>query len=433
MVERYVLQIEVGAGIQSSATRQAMLLTTVNASRRAFLGGVKVRLSSDGPIRLGWAQGQDISTSVRTLGGEVVEEFDPQHPTVVIGHVGTRPPGSVVVYATWQGWSGGIVEEPGQRLAESVEFPLAGVLAGALAVSEAFQHVRGFAPAGRRRAGLSLWQPEQDWWSESSYGPPSYYLPSRLWLIGLGHLGQAFSWVIGLLPYADPSSVEVMLQDYDFVVEANESTGLLSDSTSVGYRKARVVADRLEALGFKTTINERPFDQSTRRRSDEPGVALVGLDDPAPRRFLEGAGFDLVIDAGLGGSAQSYLDMLIHAFPSGIEAARAWPEGRASSSTPVDQPAYQHLQRQLAAESDLHVGEGDIECGVLEVAGRSVGAAFVGCAAAALVFSEALRFLTGGPRLEIVSLSLRSPHMIETAPNNREVPPVNPGFVVAQL
>ena len=27
------------------------------------------------------------------------------------------------------------------------------------------------------------------------------YLPSRLWLIGLGNLGQAFSWLLACLPY----------------------------------------------------------------------------------------------------------------------------------------------------------------------------------------------------------------------------------------
>ena len=28
----------------------------------------------------------------------------------------------------------------------------------------------------------------------------------RLWLIGLGHLGQAYLWALGLLPYLEPAS-----------------------------------------------------------------------------------------------------------------------------------------------------------------------------------------------------------------------------------
>ena len=47
----------------------------------------------------------------------------------------------------------------------------------------------------------------------------------------------------------------------------------------------------------------------------------MGVDDPAPRRLLEGAGFDLIVDAGLGGGPRNYLDILIHSFPSGVEAS----------------------------------------------------------------------------------------------------------------
>ncbi|MCZ7600607.1 MAG: hypothetical protein M5U09_26740 [Gammaproteobacteria bacterium] len=56
--------------------------------------------------------------------------------------------------------------DDGRRLAERQECVPAGVLAGALGVSEAFQHMRGGnAAAGRRPVGLSLWRPERevDW------------------------------------------------------------------------------------------------------------------------------------------------------------------------------------------------------------------------------------------------------------------------------
>ena len=48
IVAGYVLQIDVGIGISESETRQAMLLTAVNAAVRAFLGGVRVRLQENG-------------------------------------------------------------------------------------------------------------------------------------------------------------------------------------------------------------------------------------------------------------------------------------------------------------------------------------------------------------------------------------------------
>ena len=431
IVAGYVLQIDVGVGVCESETRQAMLVTAVNAASRAFLGGVRVHLHENGPMAVGWVGGMDMAKAAETYGGELVESLDCEHPTLVIGNVDGQPLGSVVLYATWEGWSGGVVEETKDRLAESLEFPLAGMLAAALGVSEAFQNLRGHAVAGRRSTGLSLWEPQCNWRSERAYGERCLYLPKRLWLIGLGHLGQAYAWALGLLPYGDRSAVDLVLQDCDSMVKANRSTGMLSNDSSVGQRKTRVVAGRLEALGFKTAITERHFDSATRRSVDEPSVALVGVDDPAPRRLLEGAGFDLIVDAGLGGGTRNYLDMLMHSFPSGVEAATAWAErpGSAASSV-LDQPAYLDIHQQRTRTTELT--DGEIKCGIIEVAGASVGAAFVGCVAATFALSEVLRFLAGGPRFEVLGVSLRSPHKPQVARNTHQGAPVNPGFVPAR-
>ena len=253
-----------------------------------------------------------MATAIETYGGEIVESLDRDHPTLVIGDVMEQPVGSLVLHGTWEGWSGGVVEETKDRLGESVEFPLAGMLAASLGVSEAFQNLRGNVVAGRRSTGLSLWEPRCDWREEPAYGEACRYLPKRLWLIGLGHLGQAYAWALALLPYEDRSAVDLVLQDFDSIMKANGSTGMLSDDSLVGQKKTRVVSGRLEALGFNTNITERYFDSATRRSVNEPSVALVGVDDPAPRRHLEGAGFDLIVDAGLGGGPRNYLDILIH-------------------------------------------------------------------------------------------------------------------------
>ena len=431
IVASYVLQILVGEGVGASWTRQAMLLTAVNAASRAFLGGVRVRLHENEKLEVAWANGTDMATAVEDFGGQIVESLEPAHPTLVIGSVKEKPVGSLVLHATWEGWSGGVVEEMEDRLAETAEFPLAGMLAASLGVSEAFQNLRGNAVAGRRSVGLSLWEPQLDWRKEAASGQPCTYLPKKLWLVGLGHLGQAYAWALGLLPYGDHSTVEILLQDCDSIVEANRSTGMLSDSASVRHRKTRVVSRCLEALGFDTAITERPFDSATRRRPDEPGIALVGVDDPAPRRLLEAAGFDLIVDAGLGGGPQSYLEVLVHSFPSGIEAATAWAERSGTTAGPVvDQPAYLDIRRQLSATTELT--DGEIRCGIIEVAGTAVGAAFVGCFAATLAVSEVLRSLAGGPRFEVVGVSLRSPHRPQVSNNTRVGAPANPGFVLAR-
>ena len=428
----YVLQIDVGAGVRESETRQAMLLTAVNTAVRAFHGGVRVRLLEHGRMGVTWADGMDIVAAVESFGGEVVESLDSDFPTLAIGDVEEQPAGSVVLHTTWEGWSGGVVEEIKDRLAEAVEFPLAGMLAASLGVSEAFQNLRGNVVAGRRSTGLSLWDPLIDWREEAAYGEPCRYLPKRLWLVGLGHLGQAYAWALALLPYEDRSAVEMVLQDFDCMVKANGSTGMLSDDSAIGARKTRVVSSRLEALGFKTTITERHFDSATRRGVDEPRVALVGVDDPAPRRLLEGAGFDLIVDAGLGGGPRNYLDILIHSFPSGVTAASAFLERDVSNrGALVDKPAYQDFLRRAKITSEQT--EEEIRCGMVEVAGRSVGAAFVGCVAATFVVSEVLRSLApGGPRVEVLGVTLRSPHKAQVSINTVECTAFNPGFVEAR-
>ena len=427
----YVLQIDVGVGVSESETRQAMLLTAVNTAVRAFLGGVRVCLREHGRMGVAWADGMDMATAVESYGGEIVESLDRDHPTLVVGDVKVQSVGSFVLHITWEGWSGGVVEETKDRLAESVEFPLAGMLAASLGVSEAFQNLRGNAVAGRRSTGLSLWEPRCNWRDEAAYGERCRYLPKRLWLIGLGHLGQAYAWALGFLPYEDRSAVDLLLQDFDRIVKANGSTGMLSDDSLVGHKKTRVVCGRLEALGFNTTITERHFDSATRRSVDEPKAALVGVDDPAPRRLLEGAGFDLIVDAGLGGGPRNYLDILIHSFPSGIEAANAWVERAVPyTSSFVDQPAYQDFHRRLRRTTELT--DDEIRCGIIEVAGRSVGAAFVGCVAATFVLSEVLRSLVGRPRIEVLGVTLRSPHKPQVSIDTLERTAANPGFVEAR-
>ena len=427
----YVFQIDVGVGVGKSETRQAMLLTAVNTAVRAFLGGVRVRLRENGRVGVSWVEGMDMATAIETYGGEIVESLDRDHPTLVIGDVMEQPVGSLVLYGTWEGWSGGVVEETKDRLGESVEFPLAGMLAASLGVSEAFQNLRGNVVAGRRSTGLSLWEPRCDWREEPAYGEACRYLPKRLWLIGLGHLGQAYAWALALLPYEDRSAVDLVLQDFDSIVKANGSTGMLSDDSLVGQKKTRVVSGRLEALGFNTNITERYFDSATRRSVNEPSVALVGVDDPAPRRHLEGAGFDLIVDAGLGGGPRNYLDILIHSFPSGIEAAEAFlARDTQYASSLVDQPAYQDFHRRVRRTTDLT--DDEIRCGIIEVAGRSIGAAFVGCVAATFVLSEVLRSLAGGPRIEVLGVTLRSPDKPQASTNTLEGIATNPGFVEAR-
>ena len=138
-------------------------------------------------------------------------------PMVVIGPRLGRRDGFAIRTAA-AGWRGGIVPAHADLAPEAGPAnPLAGMLAAALAINEAFLHVNGAKAAGRSAVGLSLWRPfrDVDWLEANPSEATLTYLPSQLWLIGLGHLGQANLWALGLLAFAAPADVMLVLQDVD--------------------------------------------------------------------------------------------------------------------------------------------------------------------------------------------------------------------------
>ena len=97
---------------------------------------------------------------------------------------------------------------------------LSGMLAAGLAVNEAYPlHERrdacGWATGARAFLVASRFA-RADWLQSDQSEPALTYLPSRLWLIGLGHLGQAF--LVGVSACCRIRSlldVALVLQDID--------------------------------------------------------------------------------------------------------------------------------------------------------------------------------------------------------------------------
>ncbi|MGO9743367.1 MAG: hypothetical protein ACLPN5_18000 [Roseiarcus sp.] len=149
----------------------------------------------------------DLETAVVGLGALRTAAPDPDVPTLVIGNVDVSRLEPLAVRATFSQWCGGIVPAASNvRLGETGVFTPAGVLAGALGVSEIFQRVRGGAPmACRRASGLDLWDLRRDWLRGES-APPPERLPAAAWLVGAGNLGQAYLWTLALLPYGDEAA-----------------------------------------------------------------------------------------------------------------------------------------------------------------------------------------------------------------------------------
>jgi hypothetical protein len=274
------------------------------------------------------------------------------------------------------------------------------VAAGALAVSEAFSLLRRDNPyAGRRAVTFSLWSMKADT-AQPTQGLQAG-LDDGLWLVGLGHLGQAYCWTLGMM--ADAIRGPLVLQDVDAVTASTITTSVLSAPADVTRRKTRVVADWMERRGFDTRLVERRFDGATRVAVGEPMTAMFGVDNPVARRACEGAGFSLVLDAGLGSGYRDFRSLRVRVFPGASAADKIWASPESDALVRLA-PAYQAL---LAA--------GKEPCGVTTLASRAVGAPFVGCYAAAVLVSEMLRRKAALPGHSVIDISLRSPDSLEMA------------------
>ena len=223
-------------------------------------------------------------------------------------------------------------------------------------------------------------------------------LPARLWLIGLGHLGQAYLWALGLLPFARPQDLSLVLQDIDIITPSTESTSILTDATLINIKKTRAMAAWAERRGFSTAIHERLFDASFRRQDDEPAVALCGLDNGVGRQALDQVGFDFVVEAGLGRGHRDFRAIRLHTLPASRPASQIWRGAQADDQV-EDRPAYKGMLTSGALD----------RCGVTLLAGKAVGAPFVGAVAATLAMSEVLRLLHGGAVHELIDLDLKAP------------------------
>jgi hypothetical protein len=424
MFKGFRMDLEIGPAEAEDGDSQAALLTAIALARRVFLGGVRVSCPCGIKLAVPLPFGGTLDEAVVQLGGEL-GEIAAEEPLVTISNRQIQRSAPFHVRTAFGGWRGGILPaDCSVSIEHKNTIALAPMLSAALAVNEAFTFVRSGSPAsGRRPVGFSLWRPSTDieWTAAAADEPELAFLPARLWILGLGHLGQAFLWGLGLFRYPDPSNVYLVLQDFDAITPATESTSILTDAVLVGKKKTRAMAAWAEERGFTTAIYERPFDATFTRRKDEPAVLLCGVDNGLARRALDQVGFDLVIEAGLGRGHRDYRTMRLHTLPGPRAASMIWDRADEKESVET-RPGYQKL---------LEEGELD-RCGVTLLAGKAVGAPFVGAVAACLVLSEVLRLLHGGRMHEVIDIDLGALDYRTALPHPSDFGDFNPGYVCVE-
>lgn len=385
----YGVRIALPPSWDNDPAAQIIALTAINAASRSFLGQVKFE-GDDLPLTIPGFEGRRLSEVAALADMASPEGLKCENwPLVAIG--GSQAPASAI--RPWaNGWEFGL----GLRAPSPLTvFAPACVAAAGLAISEAFSVLRTDNPyAGRRDLAISLWSP-----ADGAPGPDASELSlPPMWVIGLGHLGQAYCWTLGFMAMA---GAEVVLQDIDFFTESNLSTSMLARRSDVGARKTRIAAAWLEQHGIQTRMVERRFDEYQRLAPSDPSAALFGVDNPAARRLIDRAGFRLAVDAGLGAGYQDFRAIRMRSFPGPSYSADLWADASPSLSAPLP-PAYQAL-----------LNEGADLCGVTTLASRAVGAPFVGCVTAGLVLAEVARRQLGGTGLGFIDLNLRDPRLLD--------------------
>jgi hypothetical protein len=405
----FTVELMCGEDVAGSATLQVAVLTAAAIAVRCFPGAVRAAVPpklATAPLRFWPVLGLSFGGALADiLGPGTIRDRGSKAPTrgLVFGNAPTAAGALRVTFDGWIAKAGPAAATP--RLREREYCSLSGVLAAALAVSELFLGFAGVSvEATRRIAGLSLWRPDLGIDDGAALGIPVEYLPRDLWVLGLGHLGNAYVWTLASLPYPKPHDVEFALCDFDRIEPENVETGVIFTAKNKRKRKTRAACLWLGQRGFETLLLERRFDATFRRHEREPGLALCGFDSNPARRDLGTAQFLRLVEAGLGGTASNFDTISLHTLPNPRAPAELWPD--------LDEDAKQKRaaeQERMARENPAYAGLGRDACGRFDLAGKSVAVPFVGVAAASLVVAEVLRLLHGGPAFTDLKFSLGMP------------------------
>ena len=396
MLQGTRLRVNLASALSATPAGQAALLTAVATAMRCFEcveADCPVDMQLCCPLPIGATLGE----AVRALGGMLAEGgMAPSTHTISIGAVACR---GFSIRCWWDGWCAGVLPGDDSREVGEGWNSLSGIASAALAVREVFASAIGQPRAGRRASLLSLWR---SWEAPmaTATGPRELAIPNALWMVGLGHLGQGTAWALSFLPVVGcPLAI---LQDDQIIEPENEATCLLVRPGQLGWKKTRVVAHWLEAVGWQTRLIERRHDGNMRPSEFEPSLCLCGLDDPSPRRLIAASGYQYVIDGGVGHGPNDFQRLQVKVVRNG-QADGLWSPG-VSAERDVEallaQPAYQNYARQPGI------------CGALPLAQASVAVPFVGAFAGALTVATAIRIANLEDVPKSLQIELPAPDLV---------------------
>lgn len=379
------LSISIGQKAAVSPAGQSAFLTAVATGVRCF-GNVSIEGHIEEPLLLNLPiNASNLLEAAHFLGAQQEKTVSPGF-TIGIGDAAVSE-ASWSVQAFWDAWNFGAA--PGKRPMPigDGECVLAGVAAGGLAVGQAFLRAQGDLRAGSEIYSLNLWTPDAR--SESSTPHPptmaELYLPTHIWIVGLGNLGQALLWSLTMLPYPDPSCVNLMLQDDDIVKRENWGTSILVEKGCYGELKTYLAEKWAKQRGFNVRRMDRKVDNQLTRMNSEPNLAFAGLDRISARRLLGNVGFDYILDAGLGSTHSEYRKFRINVFDKDLNPTTHFAGIDDNTKAIADELLKLNAYRELTGIRN------DGGCGAATLAETSVAVPFVSAIVGAMTVTQAIR------------------------------------------
>jgi hypothetical protein len=383
----------------STPAGQAAVLTAVATARKCF-GRVTVVAVEDAPLIAPLPLGRTLLKAVRRLGAKVTTNASKGVTHTI--RVGTSPKSAGWdLRCWWDRWLSGTRAFEDGSIGDS-QLALSGVFSGAVAVRQVFACVLAGREIRERDVTVSLWTP----WEPADLGqngPGRFDVPCKVWLLGLGHLGQAFVWNLCFLPgHGDRLAV---LQDDQAVSEENEATSLLvlPGGGEIGERKTRIAVPWFKARGWRTQLIERRHRGDIVLNDDDPPYLLCGVDRLEPRLTLARHGFAFMLDAGIGHGPGDFEGIQLRTIAKDQSLDGLWDENikhdESGNKGLLGRPAYVDLEE--------HVGQ----CGTVAFSEASVAVPFVGAATGALTIAQAIRLASLNSAPLFLQMELGAPEM----------------------
>lgn len=205
--------------------------------------------------------------------------------------------------------------------------------------------------------------------------------------LGLGHLGNSYLALLYFLSGASDAKPKVYLVDKDPLQEGNGRTHILAldEDERRQPQKANLLSRALRSRGWLTFPQVAELKWGWRKPADHPRFALLGFDNFEARRVALEAGYEWVVEAGLGSnltqpritwhSLSPERDIGIKVFGHDSESTTFAPQ--------IEKPFFEELRRTPG------------QCGWFMFKGIAASAPSMGLVAAAYAWSEMLRAVHG--------------------------------------